>query len=469
MPEVDETLKNWVDRNPEWFEKAILWHATFNAELQPLLARAVCRGSDGGSPADFSNPVMNSYFNLVREFKKQQPATAITHAVSRLIAATAPGEQLASHEIPMFTALYDELSEQPGFKDYEQSIRGAIGYWLGKRRLAHTVTRRIAFTDWEAKDVASGINQEIQFLSGVLEEGTHVAEFSHLVFTIRPSEVGCIPSGLTVYDRQLGGGFHVGEGHLVIAAPGVGKTVFALQMAAQAAALGYHVAFITTEQPADELVPRILANRCNIKFNTISRNYNFAKLDPRKQQRVQEIATKLHKRLFFYDWNIKKKTVESGGLEEEYEDCVKRSGRCDMLLLDWIGGSITDESRNDKDKKRLAMQNAADATAQLGRDKKIVTVAMAQAHKSLGINNPVVSVSDCTDCKTMDQRMTVVSGLTGMLSKDAKAAVQEGKDPAALGLFETQQWIYTSKARKSVGGHAPFRRSFEYQRMEDIG
>ena len=70
-----------------------------------------------------------------------------------------------------------------------------------------------------------------------------------------------IPSGFKYLDQELCGGFMPGRLYMVAAAPSVGKTLFALQVAAQAAEGGACVAYFSTEMSSGELYARMVARR----------------------------------------------------------------------------------------------------------------------------------------------------------------------------------------------------------------
>lgn len=239
---------------------------------------------------------------------------------------------------------------------------------MAKRRTTLLHIQRSAYRDWDPNEMNKQLNNELAFINNSMNPEGHVTEFSFRMLTMRPAIVDCIPTGLVVYDRQLGGGLHRKDGHLVLAAPGVGKTVFALQIAAYAAMQNFVVAFITTEQPPDELIPRIVSNFCHIPFERIRRGFNVNTLPPKDREKAMKLQRQIANRLYFYDWGLTKKSAAGGGLEEEYDDCVRRTGKCDLIILDWIGGAITDEAKGDKDAKRL---DFTCASLQVGHPKAI--------------------------------------------------------------------------------------------------
>jgi replicative DNA helicase len=76
-----------------------------------------------------------------------------------------------------------------------------------------------------------------------------------------PSEVDVrtVPSGFPLLDGVLGGGLHAGELVLLGGAPGVGKTIMALQMARNVAKAGSEVLFACFEHEPSILLARLLA------------------------------------------------------------------------------------------------------------------------------------------------------------------------------------------------------------------
>lgn len=70
------------------------------------------------------------------------------------------------------------------------------------------------------------------------------------------------PTGFTPLDDYLGGGLRGGELALLGGAQGLGKTVFALQMARNIAAAGGRAVYVCYEHDVDQLFERVLALEC---------------------------------------------------------------------------------------------------------------------------------------------------------------------------------------------------------------
>lgn len=70
-----------------------------------------------------------------------------------------------------------------------------------------------------------------------------------------------VSSGFGALDKELNGGFAPRRLYLLVAAPSVGKTLFAVQVAEAAAETGVNVAYFSTEMSASELYARLISRR----------------------------------------------------------------------------------------------------------------------------------------------------------------------------------------------------------------
>lgn len=77
------------------------------------------------------------------------------------------------------------------------------------------------------------------------------------------------PTGLTLLDRQLAGGFHRGELIIAAARPSVGKTAFALQIARNTARRGERVLFASFEMKRVDLWSRLVAMESGISLERV--------------------------------------------------------------------------------------------------------------------------------------------------------------------------------------------------------
>lgn len=466
-----ELLKRWVDTNKSEFEYALLWLATNDTEMWQKLSRVVCRDSSGKPVNDFVVPLHNAYYEVVAAARAQAPTEPSVGRMlfcTMLMAMSVKGERVGRADSSGVMDLYDILAAT----DYRQMttmIKTSLPYWLNKQRANSTMLREVSSTNWDANNLLQVLSKEISYNNSQLEEDDHVSEAIMQIMTQKlPPKGLCMSTGLLRLDTALGGGFYKGDANLVIAAPGVGKTVFATQMALNAALHKNMVVLISTEQPMDQLTPRWLSNWCEYDFGLVTRGFDVQLLDRLVQEKLMKLAHLIRKRIYVFDWKKKKKSVLGGGIEEEIAIAERMSGLpCSMVILDWLGGGLTDDVKDDKDKKRMALQNTADRLAEIASERKICAVALAQAHKVKGVNNMFVGIAEVPENKTLDQSMTTVTGITGLFNEKTKDAIRSGQSPDGHALYAPEQFFFVSKARMSKGGHAATRRKFKYQKFVD--
>lgn len=470
---MNDMLRKWVDQNTTEFEYAVLWLATHDNEAWAHLSRVVCRDSRGKVSRDFMSPLHSAYYEVVHTARAamSKPEDVVGRALfgTMLMSMAVNGDRVGRSEIVKVLELYDMLAAKDSYRQNKPLMREVLPYWINKQRTNIMVQSAVGQANWDAGTLLRDLTTELSHTNSQLEEDDHVTEaVFNMMNQTMPDMSGQCPTGLYRLDQALGGGYYPGGNNLVIAAPGVGKTVFACQVALHTAITGGMVALITTEQSADELTARWISNWCRYDFGAISHGYNWANFPREVQAKCIAMHRIIKDRIFIFDWKKKKKSVLAGGIEEEIAIAEGRAGRpCTMVIMDWLGGALTDDVKDDKDKKRLALQNTADRMSDIARDKNICTVVMAQANKAKGLNNMYVGAGDIPENHTLDQSMTTVTGITGLFNQAAKDAMRAGGSPDNYELFDESQFFFVSKARKSRGGHAQITRKFKYQRFED--
>ena len=468
---MNDIAKVWVDNNATEFEQTVLWLATHDQECWDLFSRIVCRDRSGKFVPDFFISQHNAYYaavEMARQSMASSPSVGPALFSSIVMSLAVKGDRIGRSEAPGVMALYEALAACDK-RQMKALTKAALGYWINKQRSSVAMRKAVNSAAWDADLLVQDMNREISFTNNQLSEDNHVTEAADQLIGQRMPEYGtAMSTGLHGLDSALGGGYYQGEANLVIAAPGVGKTVFAAQLALYTAMQKKLVVFITTEQPADELTPRWLSNWCEYNFDNVSHGYDPRTLPREVLAKLVRMSQVIKNRIFIFDWKRKKKSVLAGGIEEEIDIAQDKSGcKCDLVIMDWLGGGLTDDVKDDKDKKRLALQNTSEKLADVAGQRKICAVAMAQAHKVKGIDNPYVGVAEVPENKTLDQPMTTVTGITGMRNAQAKDAIRQGTSPTGFETYSRDQYFYVSKCRKARGGHAACHRRFEYQKYVD--
>lgn len=76
-------------------------------------------------------------------------------------------------------------------------------------------------------------------------------------------------TGWVHYDRVLGGGWEIGQNHIVAGRPGMGKTAKLMGAALNVAKQGDGVVFISAEMPKEQLVQRALASEASVDLKKV--------------------------------------------------------------------------------------------------------------------------------------------------------------------------------------------------------
>jgi replicative DNA helicase len=93
----------------------------------------------------------------------------------------------------------------------------------------------------------------------VVPLGAALSRLDEQLRTRTATDVRTVPTGFDILDETIGGGLHGGELLLLGGAPGVGKTIAALQWARNVAASGHHAVYVCYEHEPATLLTRLLA------------------------------------------------------------------------------------------------------------------------------------------------------------------------------------------------------------------
>lgn len=258
-----------------------------------------------------------------------------------------------------------------------------------------------------------------------------------------------------ILNNALGGGLGRKE-HIVFVGPtGSGKTVMACQLAANMALQGNKVCYVTTEQPAIEIMPRMLSNLSSygaepgkIPFRLIKDGINKSILSPEQVKSLEYISGKLKGNLGIEEWLGSGLTASD--LEATVRKFVTRYGSIDVLILDWIGGALASEL--DPDLKRSNYLDAATKMKDLAYSYNMATISMAQA---VAGTEKVRYISDrhIAECKTLHREAVAGFGISAL------ANVSENTETT----YQNEQYLYAFKSRKAPGLAIDITRRFDYQ------
>jgi hypothetical protein len=457
-------ITDLIENQPAWFEQQVLaaccksaaFYDRFKAVLNVHPRDANARQED------FSLPQDNHIYFLLKKYRTFMAGSKGTDVMPpqfaqvTLAAMVAVGELLQEQADMAWRRLHEVMSTP--VEGVMQLVHDGIPHWLSKRRVRRVAMEMANSEGWKPDELVKEINIAMEAAS-TAAIATCEFEFGD-GWLNRQLDTQRLQTGLPELDATIGGGFGYGEFHLGIAATGAGKTVFATQLASTFAFNEHPGIFVTTEQSHFELEPRILSNLLQVPFSMLKDGFFPERMPKDVADRAEELRIRIMKKLIFLNWN----QGSGKSIMKDLEPAImafeeKRGIKPRWVIFDWIGGGLGEMTRNDMAMKRLIYQESADKLPIIARKYNLVTIALAQANTLQAKNNPRIDSSCIAECKTMGNGASTVFGISNL--QEDEDAVAGGSAP-----FRDKQFFYLSKARKGTGGMVPFKRKFEFQRME---
>jgi len=334
-------------------------------------------------------------------------------------------------------------------------------YWLKQRR-CEIITQRSRTERWESDKLSSYLRAENSFVDGI-SKSTEIAFDIWEVLAHPMPDVERLRTSIAQLNLRLGGGFGRGEAFLFVGASGAGKSVTSSQFTSEWALANKKVALVTTErtQSTNEFTMRLLSQHCKIPFEQVVNGFRPEKLQPSQLQAVEEFKQYVNKRNFqIIEWFKKPKRDIRAGLRDELLKVSDEMGGLDAFALDWIGGSLDEEEKNDPKKIRLAYNSACETVSELAGELNCAAITFAQAHNKTGKNKARVDSSCTQESSSMDKSMTGGIGISAIQSSEVQ-------DDGQGDNYVDEQFFFIFKARKGRGGLVPVKRMFGYQKYVD--
>lgn len=460
--------------SPEMFEKYVLVAINNNKKLWYALSKHLCKNKFGTWVNEFES---TSVYILYRAmfFWREMTSGAEFSPISEggLLSALV---MLTKNERPILS-----LDKVKDIVDLHKSITSAIYVdeaitivkdtwraWLTNKKTLNVVTdwRRTGGSDpTEMLEGAASIKKDI---SATDNEEDAVFWSMDMLEASSEQIIERMPlsSDFKSMNLNLGGGLGKREHVLVIAPTGGGKTIFACQLAADLALAQRGVLLISTEQHPRELYPRVISNLTYkmgtpVMYKIIKDGFDEKAMSMLTSDQIAACkqASKAIPGLEIGNWTGGKTIADIPAFLSQVEQKLKAKGfTLDVIILDWIGGALTDNVA-DPQKKRLLMMEAADFMKRLALERNIATVSLAQT-SAKGIDVHKVTEQHLGECKTMHQQATAAFGISAVrVNSDAN----EDSDS-----YETRQHCYGFKTRKGKGTYYTIKRNFDYQRFEDL-
>ena len=499
MVKCPEALAKMIGNNADWFERLFISCVRSDLSLFSKVRNIVCFKSGTTKHVDdFENPYHNiiycalrEYNNLFLDHKNKFRPISSSFLKEWLRNKASQGEMLMASEVDDLLNYFNTLITEIEANEENLHFSGlGIASYLKSRR-AGSILNQVSLGANSLDDLALMCEQDIDLINTLENEGRLIdnipdrVQLQDMALFDDPNKVlvETIDSDIPALNEALGG-FRKKCAYMIIGGTGSGKTIIACQLAsAFSYTNGANGLFITTEQQHDELYRRIVSNRCKIPHRIISKGIFEDKLNAREKdmyiQFRREMAILNKGDLRVANWgNMEKQpgTKIIRMIENEIDLYTEETGKTlDYVILDWIGGALGSMA-DAGDKTRHIYQEAADAMDELARKRNIVTVALAQAHVN-STNKVQISAADLAECKSMTRNYTGVIGITALFSEEyAKQMADErnkkrkdfrvGAELDDAVSYSYKQYLYVSKARYGIQKAIPFKREYEYQRMD---
>lgn len=241
----------------------------------------------------------------------------------------------------------------------------------------------------------------------------------------RKSPLTGLPTGFADLD-QITGGLQPGELIVVAARPGMGKSTFCLNLAANASCrYGKHVAFFSLEDSRERLVQRLLCITAEVNADKVSRGQNVSRDDWTK---LGLAASKLKLAPFYIDDNpstileIKTKARR-----------IKREHELDLMVVDYLQLIPTDKTRYEN--RTLEIAAYTQALKNMSKELRVPVIVVSQLNRSIEqrLNNSRPRLSDLRESGAIEQDADIVCFLFRMDSPSTSPRRRDGQNRGGNG------------------------------------
>lgn len=351
----------------------------------------------------------------------------------------------------------DLYAGPPPVPAFLEAMGGAVfAYWLDLRVASQTVNQlnaQAAASSTTLDDLAATVSKAKLQLPGSTKSivtGQAALHGSRLV-------KGVIKTSLPGLDAALGGGLNWGQSTMIAGVNGGCKTLFAIQLAGAGLCARRNVVIISTEEPMDRIIQRLVMNQCQIPADLMNvvpqvdvsdRIGVLAKTiapelwaSPIYGPRLQALEALLDQHLWLMDWTDSSRSVV-GNLDSEMEKLRGTGCEPEMIIFDWIGGALKQD--RDVDHRRL-LEESANHLINFGKRHNTVMVMVAQLDKVRANGKERPTMAMLSECKTMTNNVHNFIGISSIL--EANRTTLEGGSR-----LRSQQFLNVDKARYSRGG-----------------
>lgn len=321
----------------------------FYGEAHRLVFEAMCQLDDAGVPTD--------------------PVTLQQQLVDTGMWERAGG-------IRTISALLDRVGYAGHLEHYCGIVRGK---WAHRRllELAENI-RAVGFEGFDVDDSMTRVERLVKRTTQAIDSGKrsrtaigHIAlEHERMVDAtteaVAAGSTMAVPFGLPPLDAALNGGLWAGEQCVIMGSRGMGKSALSGQLIDANCAAGRRAIFVTLEMTAEQVLARLISNRCGVAYV----RQRSGRMAPGERDRVLEA------RSVIADWKLD--IVEASGwpmsrIEREVRRIIRDEGEPSVVVLDYVQ-LVADSG----DGPEATIRQASGRWAALAKEFKYAAVLLAQ-------------------------------------------------------------------------------------------
>lgn len=492
-------LEDYITRNSEWFEKAII--ATCRADMEYFkryrIVLCLKSGSLDTHADDFEEFFHNIIYAALRDYNSlfenasAQAFSPMGDFFLRgwLTGKSNEGKFVSASEIDDVVAYFDKhIATFPLDDATKFVVNSGIAFFLQACR-AKKIIHSASLIGTNLDDLSLICENDLELIRKLTDGGKIIKDAPDRIQMSDIDEfddpnkllVETIDCDIPKLNETISS-FRKGHAYLFIGGTGSGKTIIACQLCCAFSYGGNATGlYISTEQKHDELYRRIVSNRCTIPHKSISQGIFANQLTPREKQlyvdfrrKVASVNTGMAQ---FINWGNFEKDNNiniTKRIESEIDIYEKECGKkVDYVILDWIGGALGSMA-DAGDRTRHIYQAAADALEELCRKRNFVAIAFAQAVPA-AVNKVKIDSQDLAECKTMGRNYSAIIGISSLYSEEYAKVVDAEKskkrkdfrvsDLEDAPTYGIKQFMFVSKSRFGEPKAVPFKREYEFQRI----
>ena len=268
---------------------------------------------------------------------------------------------------------------------YTKEISSVNAFIHDAEKLLNNVTEKRRTSDFKSSKV---ITDELS------------KEFETLRSTNDDSAVTGTPTGFPRLN-MLTHGFQKGELIILAARPGVGKTALSLNLAFNAAKMGFPVAYFSLEMPAKTLFKRLISADANVQFDSLLTGYGISQ---NVRLNLQQSCEALAKTKIFIDDTS---GVQLGDLVAKCRKLKKEQPDLGLIVVDYIG-LVNTNLKVKNESRQLEVQMISQTLKKMALELMVPVLGVAQLNRNVESRGGEPQLSDLRESGSIEQDADIV-------------------------------------------------------------